>query len=180
MTRDGKADFGADPAGDAPGNDALWFRFPGQEMAVRGALGELRRALGAARLSEDEADTMEIVLGEVLNNVVEHAYGPEQAGEIVMECESRGRGLFFTVRDFGRPMPEGRLPAGLPVDIERAREDLPEGGFGWFLVRSLARGLRYRRAKGCNVLSFCIPLDDFDCGKVNGRPSCLGISPKDH
>jgi serine/threonine-protein kinase RsbW len=45
-------------------------------------------------------------------------------------------------------LPEGRLIARADVS------NLPEGGFGWFLIRALSRDLDYRRVGGRNLLSF--------------------------
>jgi len=57
------------------------------------------------------------------------------------------------VLDDGRPMPEGRLPCGRE-DWPTARDQLPEGGFGWFLIRTLAMDLCYNRIEGRNRLAF--------------------------
>ena len=40
-----------------------------------------------------------------------------------------------------------------------APQDLPEGGFGWFLIRSLTRDLTYLREDGYNMLCFCVDVD---------------------
>nr|WP_317625820.1 ATP-binding protein [Rhodoalgimonas zhirmunskyi] len=123
-------------------------------------------------VSADQLGLIELVLGEVLNNVVEHAYGPVTNGQIEVECALGEGALVFVVRDFGREMPEGQLPEGLPIDIHRLREeDLPEGGFGWFLVRALVRGLEYRREAGCNTLSFTIPIADCKRGGLRADPA---------
>lgn len=52
-------------------------------------------------------------------------------------------------------MPGLCLPPGLqqPVDL---LEDIPEGGYGWFLIRSLTKDLAYHRINGTNHLSFLI------------------------
>ena len=121
----------------------LKIAFPSGEMEVRQALAELRRGLAPMELAPEDEGAIELVLGEVLNNVVEHAYGPGKTGEVEMACTPRGGALDFEVRDGGRALP------GLT---------LPEGGFGWFLVKSLVTGLRYERRAGCNLLRFRVPL----------------------
>ena len=51
-------------------------------------------------------------------------------------------------------MPNGRAPLGdNPRDYARA-DELPEGGFGWFLIRELAHDLVYDRENGENFLIF--------------------------
>lgn len=130
------------------------------ELAVRGALKELTAAL----LDEGHGDcvrsTAEIVLGEVLNNIVEHAYGPDRQGEIELYWESGQDALWFTVWDRGVPMPGLCLPSGRLVEFDTVGGDLPEGGFGWFLVHSLAVDLDYCRVAGRNRLTFAVPFED--------------------
>lgn len=121
--------------------------------SVRDALQDIRSALSPLSLDGDELGTIEIVLAEALNNVVEHAY-PEgdPAGPIALECNQHVNGLHFTLRDKGRPMPDGQIPMGQQADLDVEIPDLPEGGFGWFLIQDLAKDLDYRRIDDQNVL----------------------------
>lgn len=141
--------------------------FPSGASEVRAALSQLREKLAEMALSDTDEDTAELVLGEVLNNVVEHAYGGGRAGEIRMRCRLLQNGLAFCVCDSGRQMPGLRLPSGEPPDLACPRADLPEGGFGWFLVASQTTGLAYARRRGHNFLRFFIP---FSGGPVS-QPS---------
>lgn len=117
----------------------------------------LRRALGARpfdRLAVADRSTAEIVLAEVLNNIVEHAYaaGP---GPIRLWVGLEPGQLCIRIEDEGRPMPDHRLPTGqLPTP-----EDLAEGGFGWHLIRSLSSDLRYDRRGAVNCLCFRLPAE---------------------
>ena len=99
---------------------------------------------------------VEIVLAEVLNNVVEHAYAAHGRGVVEVEVELTPAALLFRVLDDGRPMPEGDAPAGAAHDLDVVTDDLPEGGFGWFLIRELTDDLRYRRIGNRNELTFQI------------------------
>ena len=42
-------------------------------------------------------------------------------------------------------MPNGQPPFGFAPDVTVALDDLPEGGFGWFLIKDLARDVSYER-----------------------------------
>ncbi len=55
-------------------------------------------------------------------------------------------------------MPDGELPIGRLTDPKIAK-DLPEGGFGWFLIRNLSQDLTYDRDEDKNILGFCISVD---------------------
>ena len=143
----------------AGGSALIRLGFSSGEHEVRAALGRLKRVLARVDLAEEDRGVVELVLGEVLNNVVEHAYGPDQPGEIRINCRLRAESLSFCVCDAGRAMEGLKLPPGTPPDVDCGRDDLPEGGFGWFLVRSLATRLRYARRGEKNFFRFDIPFD---------------------
>lgn len=120
-------------------------------LAVRDGLARIASSPPMAALSPDHRATAEIVLAEVLNNIAEHAYA-EGPGDITVSLAATKSGLDCRILDKGREMPGGAPPVGtLP------EEELPEGGFGWFLIRSLTQGLSYQRKPGQNRLSFVIP-----------------------
>lgn len=133
------------------GCGALRLVIPGTPLAVREGLRTLFAAPMLRGLDADARGTAELVLAEVLNNVVEHAYAGHP-GEIEVRLGLMPGSLLCLVRDRGHPMPGARLPGGAPPVLDP--DDLPEGGFGWHLIRSLSQDLRYRRAGGRNHLRF--------------------------
>ncbi|MBR9765555.1 MAG: ATP-binding protein [Rhodobacteraceae bacterium] len=131
--------------------------FPSSPLSVRRALQTIIADLQDLEL--EERGSVELVLAEVLNNVVEHAYGTEERGWISLECTSEPDGLHFRIRDEGRPMPEDTPPMGAPSPLPERLEKLPEGGFGWFLIRDLSRDVLYQRVGEMNELTFRINID---------------------
>lgn len=143
--------------GPLPAGEALLppfaFTVSGTDAATRPALARVLRELAPIGLEPEENSTVELVLAEVLNNIVEHAYpDPACAGPIHIACRHACDGLRLCIRDQGLPMPGGQPPLGLAQPVEVAAADLPEGGFGWFLIRDLAKDLLYRRRDGMNQL----------------------------
>ena len=64
----------------------------------------------------------------------------------------------FLIVDEGLVMPDGQLPKGRRLGGPGvALEDLPEGGFGWHLIRSLCADLTYSRVDRQNRLAFILP-----------------------
>jgi serine/threonine-protein kinase RsbW len=133
----------------------LNLAFPAGPEEVRLALGRINSSLAALGIGSDAMGRVELVLAEVLNNVVEHAYA-QMCGEIALQLAQCDNALSCRVADGGCPMPGGQLPSGR-LSLDEAAE-LPEGGFGWHLIRSLAEDLRYMHTGGQNVLTFRIPL----------------------
>jgi serine/threonine-protein kinase RsbW len=126
--------------------------FDSNPLAVRSALRKLFDGQPLRRLSEDDRGTAEIVLSEALNNIVEHAYAAHQ-GQIQVNVRVVRGALICTVIDQGLPMPGESLPEGCLPEV-RGGEELPEGGFGWHLIRALSSDLAYRRVNGRNELRF--------------------------
>ena len=143
-----------------PTDREIEITFPSHPEQVRRAL---QKVLASPLLTnpnqtaqeDDLRGTAEIVLAEVLNNIVEHAYA-DQAGNITLRLVRHDGALHCTVSDTGAPMPGLCLPEGQFQPLKDLA-DLPEGGFGWFLIRSLVTELTYQRIDGENRLSFILP-----------------------
>ena len=140
--------------GPPPATD-VHISITSSEYAVRDALSRLLDALRPLMLDVEETGTIELVLAEAMNNIVEHAYPPgDRPGPITLTCTPEAGGLRFLIKDTGRPMPNGVTPIGLPVDLSVDFNELPEGGFGWFLIQDLARDVVYHRVDDANQLTF--------------------------
>ncbi|WP_417250251.1 ATP-binding protein [Celeribacter sp.] len=130
--------------------------FTATDTNVRRGLRAVFHSLRDMTLAPEEAACIELVLAEALNNIVEHAYTDTPDG-LVEICVSRdAKGLSFQISDRGKPMPGGQPPLGIRVLDNTGVQDLPEGGFGWLLIRELANDLDYRREGNTNMFSFRI------------------------
>ena len=134
--------------------DTVRFTLLSDPQAIRAGLKNLFSLKLMGCLSQESLGTVQIVLAEALNNVVEHAYA-EFAGKIEVWVTLRDSFLFIRVLDDGLPMPGGVLPGGRLT----CSDDLPEGGFGWYMIRTLSHDLTYQRDGMRNLLSFCISVD---------------------
>ncbi len=121
---------------------------------VRLAIEKAMETLKPLDLGEEEEGSVQLVLAEALNNVVEHAYAPDAPGDIKLVLRHGRAGLLIEIRDNGKPMPNGRTPQGDHPREKTPAEELPEGGFGWFLIKQLARDMVYDRENGENFLIF--------------------------
>jgi serine/threonine-protein kinase RsbW len=139
---------------------ALRLVFTADPVSVRGGLAQLLSSGPVQALGEADRATVELVLAEVLNNVAEHAYAGG-SGPVEVALAATPQGIACKVIDRGLAMPQDQPPEGLlPPVGTNPPDDLPEGGFGWFLIRSLTADLTYARSAGRNRLSFVIPLTD--------------------
>lgn len=133
--------------------DKFKMAFRATEMEARQAIAAISARLRATNIDRDRADEVEIALAEAINNVVEHAYVDSEPGTVRVLCSLRAAQLDIRICDTGTPLPENRLPPGLAADVSVAKADLPEGGFGWFLIRELTSDIRYDQCGLINHLS---------------------------
>ncbi len=131
--------------------------FPATFGSVREALENLMSGPVLATIPEADRGTAQIVLAEAMNNIVEHAY-VGTSGEITLTLWQAGGEVACRITDRGLAMPDETLPAGRLATVD-ALADLPEGGFGWFLIRTLSRDLRYARYGTLNELTFVLNPD---------------------
>lgn len=136
-------------------------------IAVREALKTLFEGRTLRLLPDDERGTAEIVLAEVLNNVVEHAYA-SASGKIEVTILISPGALTCTIVDSGKPIPGETLPTGGLCGAV-GNGELPEGGFGWHLIRALSRDLAYARVEDRNRLT--LRLEAGQSAEVKGTVS---------
>lgn len=131
---------------------------------VRATLTDIRHRF-RSEVSEDTLGRLELVLAEVMNNVTEHAPLPPaedahrpMAPSIHLSIVRHETGLACAITDDGRLLPEDcLLPQRLPM---LNADDLPEGGFGWYLIRDLTQALCYYREDQRNFLAFSVPFTE--------------------
>lgn len=140
----------------APGAPTLVARLASSSLSVREAVVTLCRAAARLGLDDETCGALEMALAEALNNVVEHAYLDDPDGWIVIELDLLDGWAACRVWDGGRPMPRKGIPTTPFPDLSVPLDALPEGGFGWALIRSLAEHLSYERLGECNCLTFAV------------------------
>lgn len=142
-----------------PGVPPVNVSVQSSEMAVREAVKGVIDGLRPLALDIEEVGTVEIVLAEALNNIVEHAYPvPAPNQPIDINCNLCSDGLHVTIKDKGYPMPDGKAPIGMAQNLDVDLMDLPEGGFGWFLIQDLAKDVTYQRRDATNRLDLRIAI----------------------
>ncbi len=136
------------PAGTRPDRRWVWrFHSNDPSIAQRSRRDiALRFALAATDDPQGLADS-ELIVGELLANTVEHA-----PGLVEVEFEREGDDLVLTVSDSGPGLvagPKSHLPS----------ETFSESGRGLWLVRTLAREVRFgRTSRGGTLVRVVLPL----------------------
>ncbi|MFQ5438749.1 MAG: ATP-binding protein, partial [Paracoccaceae bacterium] len=90
------------------------FSFRATESLVAQSLVRVRMFLDDNMLSASDAETVELVLGEALNNSVEHALAGINGATVDLEIACQDRSVICLIRDRGRPMPPGTMEKDHP------------------------------------------------------------------
>lgn len=137
------------PEKDTPPN--LHLRLNADQETVTNTVQKVIRWLGENGIDEETSGELEIVMAEALNNVVEHAYGFRQEGEIRLNLSITDAHIVVNIIDKGArfsgpPPPMENDVANLSIF------DLPEGGFGWNLIHTLTDAVDFDHLKDENRL----------------------------
>ena len=108
-------------------------------------------------VKSDSRDNVQLVLAEVLNNIIEHAaLGGSQDIDLSLSLASED--IECQIHDLGRPIRVLLHRSNYEFSEDTQIADLPEGGFGLFLVQSIARNIRYLPINQGNHLALSVPL----------------------
>lgn len=125
-------------------------KFPSRYESLAALSDYVSKQAMAAGLDEKEVYAVQLAVDEAATNIIDHAYGGEDRGEIECTCTIRGTELKVTLKDQGEPfVPEEvpDLPVGAPLD------EISPGGAGLFLMKKLMDEVHFEFQEGGNVLT---------------------------
>lgn len=121
---------------------------PARREAVLGVIDDALAFLSGCDLTPRTGNSVDLALEELLSNVYKYAYPGGVPGQVEVAIDVGQEAIRLEVADWGIPFDPTTVPAP-----PRPTLDEPRGGRGLFLVRSVARSLRYRRDGSRNVTS---------------------------
>jgi serine/threonine-protein kinase RsbW len=111
----------------------------------------------ATGLSPEVTLKIDLVLEELLLNVFNYAYGPDDNGTVEVECGIvDGLGFVLRVRDSGKSFNPLAQPR---PDVQSDIEHRERGGLGILLVQNMSVSQHYRCEEGSNVLEVVFATD---------------------
>lgn len=138
---------------DAKDRTILTLCLPALNATTQNILEHVTHALRFEHLSK-ACVAAKIALAEVLNNVVEHAYAGVQLGAVAVLVSAGPATVTITVIDWGTAYPNFDIPEDAPPEPTQ----LAEGGYGWFLIRSLTSQVMYTRSARANILKLTLDI----------------------
>jgi phosphoserine phosphatase RsbU/P len=118
----------------------LSYQFPGCAEAMGGVRQKLREVLAGQCKSEAAINNIVLAVGEACMNIIQHAYGEQEKGDIVLEVELEGDpahmprsacNLVFRLRDFARQKTCAEQMRSRPLD------EIRPGGLGCHIINQV-------------------------------------------
>ena len=138
--------------------------FPGEKLSLENDVRQVTRlseflkgVSGRLNLSAKTANDIRLAVEETVVNAMNYAYPDGRKGEILVEAETDGKALTFTISDAGAPFDPTAVP---DADTTLPAEDRPIGGLGLFLVRNLVDTMHYDRVNDRNILTLVKIIND--------------------
>jgi len=97
-----------------------------------------------AGFSPSEVYAIQTAVDEASANIIDHAYGGENKGEINIEAETIKNGIRVTLYDNGRPFDPDEIPE---PDITSPLEVRKERGLGIYFMRQLMDKVEFNFSK---------------------------------
>ncbi|HWK53810.1 MAG TPA: ATP-binding protein [Hyphomicrobiales bacterium] len=137
----------------------LDFQFPARADQLSQVRKQLREVLGTCSKSEQLVNCIVLAVGEACMNIIQHAYGQSEQGDIVLEVEKRGNNVVFRLTDFAHHKTR--------AEDMRSREldDIRPGGLGCHIINEVMDEVQLIECSS-------------DCGNVLQMKKCLRGLPK--
>ena len=121
--------------------------------AVKQVADHCRRQTACAPGQDPAVEQVELCVAEALTNVVKHAYGGCETETFHIACEAARGQIVVEIIDRGKELPQRALEQTELRPFSGELSDLPESGFGWFIILDQMDTVSYRRESGTNFLT---------------------------
>jgi serine/threonine-protein kinase RsbW len=114
--------------------------FPGRYESLAQIGDFIRGVAHKAGLGNFASYTVEMAVDEACSNIIEHAYGGENLGQIKCICKINNEGLTIILEDDGRPFDPEIIDE---PKVSGALEDRPAHGLGVYFIRQWMDRVEY-------------------------------------
>jgi anti-sigma regulatory factor (Ser/Thr protein kinase) len=126
----------------------LELQFPARSENMCNVRQKLREVLASCSKSESTTNCIVLAVGEACMNIIQHAYGKEEQGDIILEVEKQGDNMTFRLTDFAHNKTRAEQLKSRPLD------EIRPGGLGCHIINEIMDEVRLVECtSGCgNVL----------------------------
>lgn len=116
------------------------MRFPGRFESLEKISQYVAKAAEEAGFDEFTTYNLQLAVDEACSNIIEHAYGAEDVGEIDCVCRDTGEALKITLKDWGRSFDPNNVPE---PDYSQSLEKIGPRGAGLWLIKKIMDEVKY-------------------------------------
>jgi serine/threonine-protein kinase RsbW len=107
-----------------------------------------------SRFTEDDSARVELAVVEAINNVIEHAYKMESNHKVEIICKLLVDKISVDICDVGHSLSSNALTTPTEEkEISVITENLPDGGWGLKLIKSIMDEVTYSTNNGVNCMT---------------------------
>lgn len=132
----------------------LELQFPARSENMCSVRQKLREVLALCSKSESTTNCIVLAVGEACMNIIQHAYGKEDHGDIILEVEKQGDNMTFRLTDFAHTKTRAEQLKSRPLD------EIRPGGLGCHIINEIMDEVRLVECRG-------------GCGNVLQMKKCL-------
>lgn len=125
---------------------------PGRYDRIREACDFVVEGAETAGFDADEVFRIQLACDEACTNIIEHAYGKEDAGPITVTWQKKKGAFIIELRDNGHPFQPEDIPSPSVPDSPDEVDDLKVGGLGLHFMRTLMDEVSFSFDKNGNRL----------------------------
>ncbi len=141
---------------------------PGRYDQVRKVVAFVADGAERAGLDENSVFHIELCCDEACTNIIEHAYGGEDVGQITVSYVVQPDAFQITIQDNGRSFDPAKVPPpplpsspDLQPPVDNLRDELKIGGLGIHFMRKLMDEVHFTfNSSGKNTLVMVKKLSD--------------------
>jgi serine/threonine-protein kinase RsbW len=127
------------------------LNFPGRYESLARIGQFVRSQAQQTGLDEKAVYQVEMAVDEACSNIIEHAYGAEDKGDISITCRATEEGIKIILCDTGKPFDPDSI--GSP-DLSTGLEERESHGLGMFFIREWMDKVDYENKPGVgNILT---------------------------
>lgn len=119
------------------GNPILELRFRSRADQLKDMRCAVRKAIEPLGFSADDAQCIVLAVNEACMNIMQHAYGNCQEGDIILEIFDQPQAVLFRLTDFAAPIKICNIKS-------RDLEDIRPGGLGVHLIQQVMDDVEYQ------------------------------------
>lgn len=116
------------------------LRFPARSYQLREIRCIVEKAMQHLGCEEVEADAIVLAINEACMNIIQHGYGVDTSGEIILEIFEDTQDILFRITDFAETVDDTKIKP-------RSLDEVRPGGLGVHIIQEVMDKVEFIKPK---------------------------------